>query len=1526
MSVDGEELDRGVQRSMRMWNTHKTVPETFRDREVKKAYMFRYEAESIGKGVDAFDGADNTAHVSATIGALCQLFWRTIQQISHDALQVRNPLSAGLNAQQPKAGSQAAAAAAAQAAPVSTDTVYPISVMLELCPESEESARAYAKTVGKVTGVRETILREVHQITEEALREMEQESNRGGDTSPLLAGVRDRRIIEYRFWVLVHSSTVDFPSAMQRVIKLAGNAVAERTTVTTLMADNKMLQDYRRNMKASGSSNQSSHLVDFRMSKIVERLERWALLSSRSKVLDAFVIYTNDKRFLDDEIRAVCLATSFDLANPQNPAHIDGIFSAAVQFKRTNPALERSQREFCSYYEIERDSISGDQSGAAIWKFPHGNRVLIIPPDDHTMSTLLRYLPDHQLRQSCGAKKRLDLERAQAIIARPNIPSDLAEARRARRMLVKNKAQLAAPIQNDMLVDKPPAKPFDDDDDHDDKADQSSASRRQQAYQAADDGNDTGDEDEFVAGGAASINDVRNRALQAEAVALGELSNQPGLTMEQKSASLILQCANRSGLEGVIEATPVMIDMTVDKTAFASELVGKHDLLDAQVRQRKKEIDAALAGNANASLIRTLAKQYEQRAADCRTLPTDRERAAVHTLDQNAAFNDYTNMCTKPLSEVSDIGRTINAFAEKAALLGENYFKNVRFFDKQLSTFGHMMVRDMTVLDKLYHTHTCHRTLFVLESVLMEAYRDERALHLNALLLGAPGQSKSHGIEYLERRAIPGTVMTISRRTLASWSTEGDLNGRCECWHELSRQLLVDPAEHAELTSNGNSSGKQNNSSGNDTALLDQFKAKLTDMFVQTNENRKDANGEWREVSRKSEQIMTYIGATNLERALIASAIQSRFVVLELNDLPRRDASMSDKENARKNMTREGRVLRDRADWEFRLRQIIFKHVEDLIAIGAIARPTLAVWMVCAPIFLEVCTKYAIKTPIRAMLKLELFIRHLVIRLAIFRLWAAPNAKYKGRQFEIDQLKDIDPLLFDTEELVYAAMEMMASQYIEPNRAIVIRALRRMVATQLATPEIFETRRSERTRHHGDASSTTAGGYSKIVPGFQWSRQRQEQGTSGAKVYDNPTPKHWHELTRNEPGYDFNRVVLRKSLMHISLELESEIAASGDARLNHKQIQRILQMMSHEAMRRHAFVPNQQFDGVLTKDSLPVVKDIASEERSTIVCAISSYDQTISLHSALFFEDAHDPIEEAIQLCINAHTPAGKMVRGCQLATDLPQFWATRDVVPNPNTVHTFSNDSQINVSDLCMLGDNASDDRVQESEVRKAFAWLSSKKCTLGVSLDEYASMRRMVDVELPLSAAALFSITTCDLQIRANPNYYVAEDKQINYPEKVALEESTSKELIEIRKIYKENSLVEAQAKLKNRVVYLTSVQTDPIERAMTQQLFRQFGIDPTINEQHRQEWEAEKEAQEAERNKQRELRRIEVAKLAKAFAESEGVRPADPNETTVPKRGSKRPVTDIDPALDDDPNEEISDDYFGEANKRAKYAPAY
>jgi hypothetical protein len=408
-------------------------------------------------------------------------------------------------------------------------------------------------------------------------------------------------------------------------------------------------------------------------------------------------------------------------------------------------------------------------------------------------------------------------------------------------------------------------------------------------------------------------------------------------------------------------------------------------------------------------------------AASNNAMPRE-ERRARYLHNQMRIFRDYEDLCMSRTSNVSEPGKKINAWfehrlEEHRAWLGHDE----PALDAELSTFGNMMARRMLRLDAIMYITFAHAIIMLLAFGTLDVYRHAFDLKFNALLTGPNSAGKSYVCKLVAELRVPHTVCKMDDETKRAAYVDTDANDAINYMEEVKPEQFMDSAH-----------------GGNDT-MEASLKERLTSglcvliTFWAMPDGRRSSRVIY------SQRTTSLIGCSNIPFKRFSEPIQSRFTCINFVEVKRDDRDTADIEGIEKTMTEEARQLRAVFLSEMCAEQYLHYHVEKLISSHALTEVTTFAFDCIKQIVRRYLSqRFMIQVHPRTMTRARAVLRKLVITTRYTHLFSSPFSRHFRKDFSVYQLADLDPLLYDDEEMACWAIEAFRHEFIDTTRLLVL--------------------------------------------------------------------------------------------------------------------------------------------------------------------------------------------------------------------------------------------------------------------------------------------------------------------------------------------------------------------------------------------------------------------------------------------------------------------------------------------------------
>jgi len=399
---------------------------------------------------------------------------------------------------------------------------------------------------------------------------------------------------------------------------------------------------------------------------------------------------------------------------------------------------------------------------------------------------------------------------------------------------------------------------------------------------------------------------------------------------------------------------------------------------------------------------------------------------------QEMMIRKFKTICCSGDASISDPGRCIGTWLnitrpEEVKKYGKSTLKYV---DKSLSTFANYMYW----LRQQYTVYLCvanaHQQLSLIQHGRFDAYRQHgiNELHWNALYTGESAVSKSFVFEMMESMSVPGTITTLTYQTTRADAVDGDGDDHITVFNEAPPGLF--------------SAGKDDQ----DRAACSMMKEKTTSgrvkckTFQMNEETKKREN---RVVV--SSQIGCYMGATNDDPSTAEEAMASRWHWGQFERVISGTRSITKFQWKETEMKKNEGLLKERDRFLFFTHDQHMKvyYVWKLIFSGIIKDVSVDAADVVLQQFqqrLKKC-KPVVRIPSRTIERYKILCRIYCIVDAINKLFEFPGSKYYYKPFDIEQLLDIEPLLWCSEEHAVCALNHVSVEFVNPTINKVVKAV-----------------------------------------------------------------------------------------------------------------------------------------------------------------------------------------------------------------------------------------------------------------------------------------------------------------------------------------------------------------------------------------------------------------------------------------------------------------------------------------------------
>ena len=393
----------------------------------------------------------------------------------------------------------------------------------------------------------------------------------------------------------------------------------------------------------------------------------------------------------------------------------------------------------------------------------------------------------------------------------------------------------------------------------------------------------------------------------------------------------------------------------------------------------------------------------------------------------------FEELCVSGDADISSAGKAIARWKIHMRPDLHEKFGHFEFEikDPSLSPFANMQYWFSQGLDSFMCVASAHSELIKLHYAVYDAYRQhgENQLHWNMIYTGEGATSKSFVFEQKNRMCIPGTMTEITYQTTRADAVDGDQNDHITVFNEAPPGLF------------------QAHNKGEDAQkALSAMKEKLTSNRVRTKEFvRDEETGERKNRIAISSQIGCYVGATNDNPALAEEAVKTRFHWGEFDKVFRKDKSIADYQRKAFEMESkpELKAKYDQFIYYCQDQQMKVYYVWKFIFCGIIRDIDLDAANIVLGNIGKQLKRRDIRIPPRTTERFRILCRILTITNALDIVFNFKGGKHNGKDFTMDQLLDVEPLLYCTEEIAICALNMVAVEIpqLSVSRTKTLRAL-----------------------------------------------------------------------------------------------------------------------------------------------------------------------------------------------------------------------------------------------------------------------------------------------------------------------------------------------------------------------------------------------------------------------------------------------------------------------------------------------------
>lgn len=380
--------------------------------------------------------------------------------------------------------------------------------------------------------------------------------------------------------------------------------------------------------------------------------------------------------------------------------------------------------------------------------------------------------------------------------------------------------------------------------------------------------------------------------------------------------------------------------------------------------------------------------------------------------------------CFRPGANVSEPIVLMTKWAKEQ----ETWTTSPGTVDSHLSYFGQMIAKDFIHIEQDLRLSVTHSIFFRVLVNALGAYRYKLDLHNNVLMLGQGATGKSHILDTIAALLVPKTTTKVSHATEKAATIGSDNNDHISLYHELPPGML----------------GKDKNGAETGNHII---KDMMTSCVVNTVSIQVDHDQATREaISFESECVGVVLGATNERSDKIPEALSTRMIKMMVNEYKRDGFGVNEMTSSVLSSTDSS----NKHDHElfvkrWRVRQVMLNMVEKMIYTQTLVDVDMNVFNLMQTKIEQYMTDKDILTRASSNIRDIKFMRHFARTLTIIcacdKYANDPNSPGYKKEFSIDGLLDIQPLLFCTEEIALFTLTLNADQLINVHHFKLIEVL-----------------------------------------------------------------------------------------------------------------------------------------------------------------------------------------------------------------------------------------------------------------------------------------------------------------------------------------------------------------------------------------------------------------------------------------------------------------------------------------------------
>jgi len=642
-------------------------------------------------------------------------------------------------------------------------------------------------------------------------------------------------------------------------------------------------------------------------------------------------------------------------------------------------------------------------------------------------------------------------------------------------------------------------------------------------------------------------------------------------------------------------------------------------------------------------------------------------RKEYYEIHRDWVFDEYAGRCMSTESNTSPNARLMLHWSQNHPD-HLNVKAESKVYDSEMSLFGNMIIRHMSYFeDYMMFSHT-HKSFLIIRNGAMDAYRHNFGLHFNNMSCGPGSRSKSFMYDVLEAHCIPGTVNTFTYKSLKADAVDYNQNDRIEIQHETPLSMFSEKF------------GQFNQAEA-------MMKEKLTSQTVKSIVFEKMPDGRRGNRTSVSQNISTMNCATNDNPDTLGEAFRSRFNWEMVREVERPGKDIVQMMANERLLSNKEKKKRERIKHEYMRDQLIHFHVEKLIMTTGLRAPTLTA---CRIVFDKI-SEYlkencGTQMHTRTIQRMNFLARRLVVQHAIERLYNIPgHSKYYGEKFDIMQLKDMDELLHDTEEIAYFVAGLQKEQFLDPIEKIVLRRLKEMHETEVKPNNRY---RQKYTDVGGGNSGKNARGYIQ-----QYSRNKYRRGGPNPAHSGSRFAAHLQRQSNRSMNDDSSEII-DDGEDSLEEDFDEDAVMQQDRDYNYLSIpvkRQFLAKRIHDTLNEDPMPSTQSIVAVIKRLTERVIRSKSYTLDPDTQQLVIDEDSSISnhpafhvneygdchIHASLFDENflGRDELSAAIESTYHQHTVSRKVISGEVLhETRYPNFFKTFETFNQPENTMFIAN------------------------------------------------------------------------------------------------------------------------------------------------------------------------------------------------------------------------------------------------------------